>query len=145
MIKIGEHSAMLTVGIKGKQELIVTEDKTAKTYGSGTLEVFGTPAMIAFMENTALKSVAEYIGEGNGTVGTKLNVNHVAATPVGMKVVCETELVKVEGRALTFEVKAYDECGLIGEGTHERFIIMEEKFQAKANSKLQENVIKKCN
>lgn len=139
MIKIGEHSAMLTVGIKGKQELIVTEDKTAKTYGSGTLEVFGTPAMIAFMENTALKSVAEYIGEGNGTVGTKLNVNHVAATPVGMKVVCETELVKVEGRALTFEVKAYDECGLIGEGTHERFIIMEEKFQAKANSKLQEN------
>jgi predicted thioesterase len=145
MIKIGEHSAMLTVGIKGKQELIVTEDKTAKTYGSGTLEVFGTPAMIAFMENTALKSVAEYIGEGNGTVGTKLNVNHVAATPVGMKVVCETELVKVEGRALTFEVKAYDECGLIGEGTHERFIIMEEKFQAKANSKLQENEIKKCN
>lgn len=145
MIKIGEHSAMLTVGIKGKQELIVTEDKTAKTYGSGTLEVFGTPAMIAFMENTALKSVADYIGEGNGTVGTKLNVNHVAATPVGMKVVCETELVKVEGRALTFEVKAYDECGLIGEGTHERFIIMEEKFQAKANSKLQENEIKKCN
>ena len=145
MIKIGEHSAMLTVGIKGKQELIVTEDKTAKTYGSGTLEVFGTPAMIVFMENTALKSVADYIGEGNGTVGTKLNVNHVAATPVGMKVVCETELVKVEGRALTFEVKAYDECGLIGEGTHERFIIMEEKFQAKANSKLQENEIKKCN
>lgn len=145
MIKIGEHSAMLTVGIKGKQELIVTEDKTAKTYGSGTLEVFGTPAMIAFMENTALKSVAEYIGEGNGTVGTKLNVNHVAATPVGMKVVCETELMKVDGRALTFEVKAYDECGLIGEGTHERFIIMEEKFQAKANSKLQENEIKKCN
>ena len=145
MIKIGEHSAMLTVGIKGKQELIVTEDKTAKTYGSGTLEVFGTPAMIAFMENTALKSVAEYIGEGNGPVGTKLNVNHVAATPVGMKVVCETELMKVDGRALTFEVKAYDECGLIGEGTHERFIIMEEKFQAKANSKLQENEIKKCN
>ena len=145
MIKIGEHSAMLTVGIKGKQELIVTEDKTAKTYGSGTLEVFGTPAMIAFMENTALKSVAEYIGEGNGTVGTKLNVNHVAATPVGMKVGCETELMKVAGRALTFEVKAYDECGLIGEGTHERFIIMEEKFQAKANSKLQENEIKKCN
>ena len=126
---------MLTTGIKGKQEIIVTEDKTAKVYGSGTLEVFGTPAMIALMENTALKSVADYIGEGNGTVGTKLNVSHVAATPVGMKVVCETELIKVEGRALTFEVKAYDEWGLIGEGTHERFIIMEEKFQAKANSK----------
>lgn len=130
---------MLEIGIKGKQEITVTEDKTAKVYGSGTLEVFGTPAMIALMENTALKSVANYIGEGNGTVGTKLDVNHVAATPVGMKVVCETELIKVEGRALTFEVKAYDELGLIGEGTHQRFIIIEEKFQAKANSKRQES------
>lgn len=129
---------MLEAGIKGRQELIVTEAQTAKVYGSGTLEVFGTPAMIAFMENTALKSVADEIGEGNGTVGTKLEVSHVAATPVGMKVICETELVKVEGRALTFLVKAYDECGLIGEGTHERFIIMEEKFQAKANSKRQQ-------
>lgn len=126
---------MLTTGIKGKQEITVTEDKTAKVYGSGTLEVFGTPAMIALMENTALKSVADVIGEGNGTVGTKLDVNHVAATPVGMKVICETELIKVEGRALTFAVKAFDECGLIGEGTHERFIIIEEKFQAKTNNK----------
>ena len=95
--------------------------------------------MIALMENTALKSVAEYIGEGNGTVGTGLDVKHVAATPVGMKVTCETELIKVEGRALTFDVKAYDECGLIGEGTHDRFIIIEEKFQAKANSKRRES------
>ena len=126
---------MLEIGIKGIQEITVTEDKTAKVYGSGTLEVFGTPAMIALMENTALKSVAPYIGEENGTVGTRLDVKHVAATPVGMKVTCETELIQVEGRALTFVVKAYDECGLIGEGTHERFVVMEEKFQAKANSK----------
>lgn len=126
---------MLTTGIKGKQEIVVTEDKTAKVYGSGTLEVFGTPAMIALMENTALKSVAEHIGEGNGTVGTRLDVKHVAATPVGMKVTCETELIKIEGRALTFDVKAYDECGLIGGGIHERFIIIEEKFQAKTNNK----------
>ena len=129
---------MLETGLKGRQEIVVTEDKTAKVYGSGTLEVFGTPAMIALMENTALKSVADYIGEGNGTVGTQLNVKHVAATPVGMKVSCETELVTVDGRRLVFSVKAYDECGLIGEGTHERFIIAEEKFQAKANSKKQE-------
>lgn len=130
---------MLEAGIRGTQEMIVTEDKTAKAYGSGTLEVFATPAMIAFMENTAYKSVAQYLGEGSGTVGTQLNVKHMAATPVGMKVTCETELTKIEGRALTFAVKAYDECGLIGEGTHERFIILEEKFQAKANGKKQES------
>ena len=88
------------------------------------------------MENTAYESVAAELEEGSGTVGTALNVKHVAATPVGMKVVCETELVKVDGRALTFSVKAYDETGLIGEGEHERFIVYNEKFQAKADAKL---------
>jgi len=128
---------MLTEGIKGKQEIIVTEEVTAQQVGSGTLPVFATPAMISLMENTAYKSVAEYLEEGCGTVGTLMNVSHVAATPVGMKVTCETELLKVDGRALTFCVKAYDECGLIGEGMHERFVIMEEKFLAKTNSKLE--------
>ncbi|MBO5656827.1 MAG: thioesterase, partial [Agathobacter sp.] len=108
---------MLEKGLLGKQEIVVTEEQTAKVYGSGSLRVFGTPAMIALMENTALKSVASYIGDGNGTVGTQLDVKHVSATPVGMKVTCETKLVEVEGRRLVFEVKAYDECGLIGEGT----------------------------
>ena len=126
---------MLEKGLLGKQEIVVTEEQTAKVYGSGSLRVFGTPAMIALMENTALKSVAPYIGDGNGTVGTQLDVKHVSATPVGMKVTCETKLVEVEGRRLVFEVKAYDECGLIGEGTHERFIIAEEKFQAKTDAK----------
>jgi predicted thioesterase len=93
--------------------------------------------MIALMENTAFESVAPYLEQGSGTVGTALNVKHVSATPVGMKVTCETELIKVDGRALTFSVKAYDEAGLIGEGEHERFIIYEEKFQAKADAKLQ--------
>jgi predicted thioesterase len=104
---------------------------------SGALDVYATPAMIALMENTAFESVAPYLEPGSGTVGTALNVKHVSATPVGMKVTCETELVKVDGRALTFSVKAYDEAGLIGEGEHERFIIYEEKFQAKADAKLQ--------
>jgi len=127
---------MLETGIKGTNEIIVTEELSAKKLGSGLLPVYATPAMIALMENTAFESVAQYLGEGCGTVGTALNVKHVAATPIGMKVTCETELVKVDGRALTFEVKAYDECGLIGEGVHERFIITEEKFMAKTNSKL---------
>ena len=126
---------MLEKGLLGKQEIVVTEEQTAKVYGSGSLRVFGTPAMIALMENTALKSVAQFIGEGNGTVGTHLDVKHVAATPVGMKVTCETKLVEVEGRRLVFEVKAFDECGLIGEGTHERFVVAEEKFQAKTDAK----------
>jgi predicted thioesterase len=128
---------MLETGIKGKKEITVTQDKTAKAMGSGSLNVYATPAMIALMENTAFESVAPYLEPGSGTVGTALNVKHVSATPVGMKVTCETELIKVDGRALTFSVKAYDEAGLIGEGEHERFIIYEEKFQAKADAKLQ--------
>ena len=121
---------MLQTGIKGIKEITVTQDKTAKAMGSGTLDVFATPAMIALMENTASE-----LEPGSGTVGTALNVRHVSASPVGMKIKCETELTKVDGRALTFSVKAYDEAGLIGEGEHERFIIFEEKFQKKADEK----------
>lgn len=127
---------MIEVGIKGRKEIVVAKEKTAKSMCSGALDVFATPAMIALMENTAFESVANLLDPGCGTVGTALNVKHVSATPVGMKVTCETELIKVDGRALTFSVKAYDEVGLIGEGEHERFIIFEEKFQKKANDKL---------
>ena len=126
---------MLTEGIKGYSELTVTEEMAAKNVGSGTLMVFATPAMIALMEKTAWESVQPELEEGSGTVGTALNVKHVAATPMGMKVTCETELIKVEGRALTFSIRAYDEAGLIGEGTHERFVVYNEKFQAKADAK----------
>ena len=128
---------MLETGMKGRKEIVVTQEKTAKAMGSGTLDVFATPAMIALMETTAFESVAGELEEGSGTVGTALKVKHVAATPVGMKVVCETELVEVDGRALTFSVKAFDEKGLIGEGEHERFIVFNEKFQAKADAKLE--------
>ena len=124
---------MLQAGIKGKKEITVTLDKTAKAMGSGTMDVFATPAMIALMENTAFESVAPELEEGSGTVGTALDIKHVSATPVGMKGTCESGLV--DGRALTFSVKAFDEAGLIGEGTHERFIVFEEKFQKKADDK----------
>ena len=126
---------MLKEGITGHQETIVTVENTAKTMKSGTLDVFATPAMIALMEQTAYESVAGELEEGYGTVGTMLNVKHVSATPLGMKVTCESTLTKIDGRALTFEVKAFDERGLIGEGTHERFLVQNEKFQAKANNK----------
>lgn len=125
----------METGIKHTEEQVVTESMTAQAAGSGTLKVFGTPFMIALIEKTAWTSVAPHLEPGQGTVGTLLNIEHVAPTPVGMKVRCETTLTKIEGRKLTFEAEVHDETGLIGKGTHERFIIMEEKFQQKADSK----------
>ena len=124
---------MLQAGIKGKKEISVTLDKTAKAMGSGTMDVFATPAMIALMENKAFESDAAE--DGRCSVGTAVYIKHVSPSPVGMKETCESELMKVDGRALTFSVKAFDEAGLIGEGTHERFIVFEEKFQKKADDK----------
>ena len=127
---------MLEKGIRGTGESIVTQENTAKAMGSGELYVYATPAMIALMEETAYKSVASDLDEGSGSVGTLMNVKHVAASPVGMKITCQSELESVEGRKLTFKVEAYDETGLIGEGIHERFIIVNNKFQEKADKKL---------
>ena len=126
---------MLEIGMKGKQEVAADETNSAKTMGSGTLDVFATPAMIALMEQAAYTSVAGELEEGQGTVGTLMNVSHISATPVGMEVTAKSELVKVDGRKLVFHVEAYDERGKIGEGEHERFIIDNEKFQNKADNK----------
>lgn len=126
----------METGIKGRQEIVVTEEITASAMGSGSIEVYGTPAMILLIEETAKKSVAEALEDGFGTVGTELNIKHLAATPVGMKVWCETELIELDGRRLLFNATVYDECGKIGEGTHERFIVDNIKFQEKANNKL---------
>ncbi len=125
----------MEIGIKGRAEAVVNHENTAKFVGSGELEVFATPQMIALMEQAAASSVAGELEEGQGTVGTLLNVSHDAATPLGMKVWAETELVEVDRRRLVFDVKAYDECGLIGQGKHERFIIQNDKFLAKVNAK----------
>lgn len=122
----------MQTGIKGKQSIKVDETNTARTMGSGTLDVFATPAMIALMEQTAWKSVESELEEGTGTVGTHLEVSHDAPTPLGMEVTCESVLTAVNGRELTFEVKAYDERGMVGKGIHKRFIINEERFMEKA-------------
>lgn len=126
---------MLETGIKGYQEIIVGIEDTAKVHKSGTLNVLATPRMAALMEETAWKSVAEHLDAGMGTVGIKLNLEHQAPTPVGMRVWCETVLTEVEGRKLTFSITAFDEAGKIGEGIHERFVIEEAKFQSKADKK----------
>lgn len=126
----------MNTGIKGFKEITVTKELTAISVGSGDLEVYATPAMIALMEGTASESVKSELEEGQGSVGTSIAIKHLAATPVGMRVRCETELVDVDGRRLVFKIEAFDELDKIGEGTHERFIISNDKFQNKTNSKL---------
>jgi predicted thioesterase len=126
---------MLEIGRKGCLEKTVTEDLSAKVWGSGAVDVYGTPCMIALVEETAWRSVQDELEPGQATVGTKLDIAHIAATPIGMKVRCETELIEIDRRRLVFSVNAYDEAGKIAEGTHERFIVDVEKFQAKAYAK----------
>ena len=129
---------MLRVGIEGEGRLTVTENDTAAAVGSGALEVFSTPSMIALaalMEKTALDSVAPFLEEGATTVGTALDIRHTAATPVGLEVVCRSTLTAVDGRRLVFSLSVEDACGPVGEGTHERFIVAAAKFQSKADAK----------
>jgi len=128
---------MLSVGIKGNLERTVTQELTAEALGSGLLPVFATPAAVALAEETAWKSVAGELEEGQGTVGTLMELAHIAATPLSMKVRCETELVEVDRRKLVFTVKIYDEKEKVADGRHERFIIDNAKFLSKAEGKLQ--------
>lgn len=128
---------MLQPGIKAEKSLTVTDSNTAKTMGSGTLDVFATPAMVALIEQTAYTSIESELEPGWGSVGTSLNIQHLSATPVGMTVTATTELVEVDRRRLVFHAEVYDEKGLVGKGTHERFLVENEKFQAKADAKNQ--------
>ncbi len=125
----------LKTGMKAEINHIVGEKDTAASFGSGEVKVYATPLMIGLMENAALSSVDPYLPEGFATVGLNVNVSHMAATPVGMKVTAKAELLEIEGKKLTFRVEAFDEAEKIGEGTHVRFIINLDKFIAKATSK----------
>ena len=125
----------LQVGARGRAQCVVTEENTAAAVGSGLLPVFATPQMIALMENAAVNAVQAGLNEGEGTVGTHLDVSHDAATPIGMKVWAEAEVTAVEGKKITLSVRAFDEAGPIGGGTHERFVITVDPFLAKAQSK----------
>ena len=126
---------MLTTGIKGIIERDVTAALTAKAFGSGELDVFATPALISLAEETAWRSVAGLLETGQGTVGTHVDISHIAATPTRMKVRCETELTDIDNRRLTFRIEVFDAAEKIAEGTHERFIVDNERFQKKADSK----------
>lgn len=122
-------------GIKGSISIKVTNDNTAAALGSGTLSVFSTPAMIALMEKTAWESVAPYLAEGESTVGISLDVKHLAPTPVGCTVTCESELVEIDRRRLVFALKVSDGYETVGEGRHERFIVSNDRFMSKASLK----------
>jgi len=125
---------MIKTGIKNRRETVSTQENSAERLGSGNVPVFATISMIGLMEKTCLESVLPFLEPGQDTVGVHVNVSHCKATPAGMKVWCESELVEIDRRRLIFRVAAYDEVGLIGEGTHERFIIDKERFISKTYS-----------
>ncbi len=125
----------LITGIKGLQSIVVTDKDTAACYGSGLIDVFATPAMIGLMEATAQQSVMPFLPEGCITLGTEVNIKHLKATPVGQKVTCNSELIAVDGRQLTFKLSASDEGGEIGNGRHTRVIVNKEKFIEKLKIK----------
>jgi len=129
---------ILKPGLEARKTDTVTERTIASSWGSGGLDVYATPAMIALMEMTAHSAVDPLLPQGWSTVGTELNIKHISATPKGMEVSARAELLSVNGRLLVFKVEAFDEAGKIGEGIHSRFIVENERFKAKTESKTKE-------
>ncbi|MCD8332455.1 MAG: thioesterase family protein [Oscillospiraceae bacterium] len=127
----------IEIGLKGRAETVVTPENTAAAMGSGLVPVFATPAMVALMEQAAASSLTPFLEEGQGSVGVHLDITHQSATPVGLKVWAESQVTAVEGKQITFSVAAYDEAGLIGQGTHRRACITVERFLAKTEQKKQ--------
>lgn len=123
------------VGMKMSLMDKVTMENTAKTLGSGSLLVYGTPAMLLLVEKTAVALLEGHLDEGMTTVGTNLNVDHIAASPLDCEISCDVELTEIDRKKLTFAVEVRDAAGIIGKGTHERFIVNSQKFQEKANHK----------
>jgi predicted thioesterase len=131
----GGWSQVLVKGLRGEATVTVSAGNTAKEVGSGSVPVFATPMLVALMESAAIKALQGRLPEGQTTVGTKVEISHTAATPVGMTVTAQAELVEADGRRLVFDVMAQDEAGLVGEGRHERFIVETEKFLSRAEKR----------
>ena len=121
----------LLKGLCHSETLVVEHKDTAAVYGSGSLEVFATPAMIALMEKTCLESVNAKIGEGNTTVGISVNIKHLKASPIGSVIRCDSKLIEVDRKRLAFEVRCFEGDTLVGEGIHERFVVDSLKFMSK--------------
>jgi predicted thioesterase len=127
----------IEIGLKGLANSVVTDQLTAQAAGSGTLAVYGTPYMVALMEQAASTSLVPYLEPGQSTVGVRLDISHLSATPVGMEVGAESEVIAVDGKKVIFRVRAYDRAGLIGEGMHERVLITADRFVQKCYAKLE--------
>jgi len=125
----------LKIGLRGRAAMTVTPHKTAEARGSSDVPIFGTPSLVALLETAAVNSLAGYLPSGETTVGTWLEVAHLAATPVGADVRAEAELIAVEGRILTFAVTAYDPLEKIGEGRIRRAVVTRDRFLRKAEEK----------
>jgi len=130
-----ELENFLRPGLSAEVEIEVSKTDSAAHLGSGSIPVYATPALVALMENAAVKALEGYLLEGQTTVGGQINVRHLAATPVGMKVHARAELLEVSGRKLSFQVQAWDEVELIGEASHVRFIIDEANFMERVKGK----------
>ena len=126
----------ITVGMKGEVGTVVEREDTALEVGSGSLLVYATPCMVALMEGAACEAIAEALGEDKTSVGIELNIQHTSATPVGLEVRAEAEVTAVDGKIITFQLKAFDEAGEIGSGTHKRAIVPVQKFLDKTYAKL---------
>ena len=126
----------ITVGMKAEVGTLAEREDTAKEVGSGDLLVYATPCMVALMEGAACEAIAQALSDTQTTVGIALNIAHTAATPVGLEVRAEAEVTAVEGKIITFAVRAYDEAGEIGSGTHQRAIVNSQKFLEKTYAKL---------
>lgn len=126
----------ITVGIKGTAENIVERADTALEVGSGSLLVYATPCMAALMEGAACEAIADALEENETTVGIELNIAHTAATPVGMEVRAEAQVTAVDGKIITFTLRAFDEAGEIGSGTHKRAVVNAQRFLDKTYAKL---------
>lgn len=128
--------AEFKVGDIYKAETVVDESMLACTVGSGSLRVYATPMVVALIEKAASEMAQQLVDDDCTTVGTKIAIDHVSATPIGAKVWAQAKLTEIDGRRFVFEVSAYDEKGLIAKGEHERFSVRSESFQKKADSKL---------
>ena len=126
----------ITVGLKGEVFTQVEREDTAKEVGSGDLLVYATPCMVALMEGAACEAIAECLSDSQTSVGTGLNIEHISATPVGLEVRAEAEVTEVNGKVITFALRAYDEAGEIGRGTHTRVLVNSQKFLEKTYNKL---------
>lgn len=126
----------ISIGMKGEASTLVELEDTASEVGSGSLLVYATPCMVALMEGAACEAIADSLPEDKTSVGTEMNISHIAATPVGLEVRAEAEVTGVDGNTITFRVTAFDEVGKIGEGTHKRVVVSTQRFLDKAYAKL---------